>query len=251
MSTGNILGAFLGGAIITVVGIGEAFLLIGIFYVAAFALLLTIPSPHHTRRRSTRSALHEVRLAIGYTRRNRTLIGMLGVTVIINFFLFPFLPLIPVFADRLEVNALLAGLLGSAMGIGTLIGAIGLAAWPNLHRGRTYAGGSVLALVLLAVFALMETYPAALLAMIVVGIGLAGFSTMQSVLSMAASAPRMRGRAMGMLSMAIGALPFGTLALGGLAQAIGPADGVTAGAIAGLIALALWLAWHPEVRRFP
>jgi predicted MFS family arabinose efflux permease len=252
ISTGNILGASLGGAMINFIGIGEAFLLIGAFYLAAFALLLTVPSPpHDSRRRSTRSAFHEVRLGIAYTRRNQTLISMLGITVIINMFFFPFLPLFPVFADRLEVNALLAGILASSMGIGMFLGAIGLAAWTGLHRGRAYAGGSAIALIFLTIFALMNSYPAALVTMIIAGVGMAGFSTMQSLLSMAASAPRMRGRAMGMLSMAIGALPFGMLALGGLAQAIGTEEAVTAGAVAGLIALALWLVIRPEVRRFP
>jgi predicted MFS family arabinose efflux permease len=237
---------------INFIGIGEAFLLIGAFYLAAFALLMTVPSPaRDSRRRSTRSALYEVRLGIAYTRRNQTLISMLGITVIINLFFFPFLPLFPVFADRLEVNALLAGILASSMGIGMFIGAIGLAAWTGVHRGRAYAGGSAIALTFLIIFAAVDSYPAALLTMIIAGIGMAAFSTMQSLLSMAAAAPRMRGRAMGMLSMSIGALPFGMLALGGLAQAIGTEEAVVAGAVTGLFVLALWLVVRPEVRRFP
>jgi Na+(H+)/acetate symporter ActP len=61
----------------------------------------------------------------------------------------------------------------------------------------------------------------------------------------------MRGRAMGLLSMAIGALPFGMLMLGFVAEAVGAATAVVVSAGVGIVVLALWLLRYPEVTRIP
>jgi hypothetical protein len=54
---------------------------------------------------------------------------------------------------------------------------------------------------------------------------------------------------MGLLSMAIGSLPFGMLLLGVLAEQVGPHTAVVISASAGTVGLALWLVRHPEVAR--
>jgi hypothetical protein len=59
----------------------------------------------------------------------------------------------------------------------------------------------------------------------------------------------MRGRAMGLLSMSIGALPFSMLVLGAVAQAVGPATGVMLSVLVGLVALSLWSLRLPESLR--
>jgi hypothetical protein len=64
---------------------------------------------------------------------------------------------------------------------------------------------------------------------------------------MASVQPELRGRAMGMLSMAIGALPLGMFTLGEVAERIGPDDAVTIYAITGLVALTAWIAFRPQV----
>jgi hypothetical protein len=59
----------------------------------------------------------------------------------------------------------------------------------------------------------------------------------------------MRGRALGLLSMAIGALPFAMLLLGGVAQAVGPSAGVISSVVAGLAMMAIWSRIRPESQR--
>jgi hypothetical protein len=49
--------------------------------------------------------------------------------------------------------------------------------------------------------------------------------------------------------MAIGALPFAMLLLGGVAQAIGPSAGVIGSVLAGLTLMAVWARSHPESQR--
>ncbi len=59
----------------------------------------------------------------------------------------------------------------------------------------------------------------------------------------------MRGRAMGMLSMSIGALPFSMLMLGSYATAVGPSVGVMTSVAIGLLALSAFSIWRPEARK--
>ena len=57
-------------------------------------------------------------------RAHRTLISILGVTVIMNAFYFSFMPMVPVFADRLDVSAFWAGVLASGTSLGSIIGGL-------------------------------------------------------------------------------------------------------------------------------
>jgi hypothetical protein len=159
--------------------------------------------------------------------------------------------MVPVFADRLEVGALLAGILASANAFGSMLGTLVLARGLRLGRGAIYVGGCAIALVSLLVFAAVDVYLIALLGLAAAGAGMAGFATMQSVLIMVSASAEMRGRAMGILSMAIGALPFSMLGLGLLAQAVGSPAAVAASVVAGLIALAAWVFVRPEAARMP
>lgn len=54
---------------------------------------------------------------------------------------------------------------------------------------------------------------------------------------------------MGVLSMAIGALPLGMLSLGLAAEGIGTPPAVGLSAVAGLAAMAAWMLWRPQSLR--
>ncbi len=149
----------------------------------------------------------------------------------------------PVFAKGLGVNAFWTGVLGSAAGYGSLVGACLIAtADRRAWRVRLYAGGVGLSLSALIVFAVAAAYPLALAGLLVAGVGTAGFSTMQATLVLSVSEERVRGRVMGVLSMAIGSLPLAMFALGAIAEAAGAAPAVASSGLRGLVALALcWI----------
>jgi hypothetical protein len=66
---------------------------------------------------------------------------------------------------------------------------------------------------------------------------------------MSTSTPEMRGRAMGILSMAIGTLPFAMALLGVAAQGTGAPAAVFGSAALGVGGMLLWNALRPEARR--
>jgi MFS family permease len=80
------------------------------------------------------------------------------------------------------------------------------------------------------------------------GCGQAGFSTMQSTITMLVTPPAMRGRMMGLLSVCIGAsTPLGTLEIGMLAAAFTIQHAIAVNALVGLLLLAPIMALTPLV----
>ena len=250
MMSGTVIGGLSAGTIISVVGLGEVFLVIAVLYTVALVLILGVKVPQsHTRPPRALNLRSDLASGLRYVRGERALLSVLGVTVVMNLFYFSFTPMVPIFGERLGVGAFWSGLLLSAHGFGSAIGALVLANQASMRRGAVYVGGSFLALAFLFVFGAAPSYALALPSLCVAGFGIAGFATMQSVLVMVSSDDEMRGRAMGMMSMSIGALPFSMVALGALAGAIGPSWAVMTSVSVGLIAMVGFSAWRPEARR--
>jgi MFS family permease len=203
MTGGTLLGGLGAGTIISLLGIGQAFLLVAVAYVGAFAIMLGVPNPKSGRpagEAERNDIFDDLKAAFGYVRGHRTLISILGVTVIMNVFYHSFIPMIPVFADRLEVNPFWTGILASGPALGSIIGAFMIARGLALGRGRAYVGGSVVALVFLCGFALSGWYPLALVCLLLAGLGISGFATMQARPGLTSAEDAMRGRAMGLLA---------------------------------------------------
>jgi MFS family permease len=249
MMGGTVIGGLTAGTIISVLGIGAVFLAISVLYCTALLLLLGLrTAPRHRPVEVMPDFMNDLVTGFRYVRSHRALVSVLGVTILMNLFYFSYTPMVPIFGEKLGVGPFWSGLLLSAHGLGSVIGASVIASGLRLGRGWTYVGGSAFALMFLFLFAAMPWYPAALIALMVAGFGIAGFATMQSVLVMISAEDEMRGRAMGMLSMSIGALPFSMLLLGAYATAVGPAVGVMTSVSIGLVALVAFSIWRPEAR---
>jgi MFS family permease len=252
MQGGATVGSLGAGSVISLLGIGEAYLVIAAVYVVAFVCLAGVTPPPRARLSVAGQRLFaDVAAAFKALPGQPALVSVLGVTVIVNLFYFSFMPLVPVFGERLGVGAVLTSLLLSANAIGSIVGALFIARGLPIGRGVIYVGGSSIALCALFVFAVSGWYPAALLALLIAGVGISGFATMQSLLTMLNASDDMRGRAMGLLSMGIGVLPVSMLLLGLAAQVAGPVAGVAISVTVGLCVLATWCVKRPEALHAP
>jgi MFS family permease len=239
-TVGKFFGPLIGGLMIELSGFAGVYLLLATVYLLALGLILqvrvTLPSPTGASQPIWQSIVSGIRYAL----HNRVVLGVLCVTVIMNALAFSYVQILPVMArDHLRVGPGLMGLLASADGLGTLVGALLLAALGNLpHHGRIFALGALLELVSLLAFATSPWYMLSFVLLFCVGLGNAGFSTMQSTIILLSAAPGMRGRAVGILGLCIGSTPLGLLELGAVAAAVGApvAIGLNAG-----IGLALML----------
>lgn len=250
MTSGSLLGNLAGGAIVDLAGSGAAFCGCGLLCLLATVCLAGVGVPPRSRAAPARVSLRrQLGEGLRYAARHRALLGVLGVTVVMNVFFYTYLPLVPLFAGRLGVSAFWTGVLGSAAGFGSLAGACLIAAADRpAWRVRVYAGGVGVALAALVVFALATAYPVALAGLLVAGAGTAGFSTMQATLVISVSDEAVRGRVMGVLSMAIGSLPLALFALGAIAETTGAAPAVAGSGLIGLAALILCWSFGDEMR---
>ena len=225
----RMVGPTVGGLLLAGIGLDGVFILSVVLY--GFALLAAFRLRYrNTVSAGTGSVLARIAEGLQLVRSDRRLLGTLAVTMIYNVFGWPFTSMIPVIGqERLGLGPEGIGILASVDGMGAFCGAIVLALFlrPGWYA-RAYLGGVTVYMIMLIVFALVPLPAMAGSALLLTGLGGAGFSTMQATLVFLASPPEMRSRLLGVLSMCIGVGPVGFIALGVLADAIG-AHWATAG----------------------
>jgi MFS family permease len=169
---------------------------------------------------------------------------LLPMVATVSFMVTPYQTLMPIFAAEVfEGGAGLLGFLMAAAGCGGVIGMLALASRRDV-RGLTrwITAASLASGISVTVFALSPWLPLSLAAIAVTGFGIVVNGMSVSTMIQTIVDDRMRGRVMGLFSMAfLGMFPLGSLAGGALAEIIGaPATLAIGGAICTLAALLLW-----------
>ena len=217
------LGPALAGVSIGLLGFTGSYALLLALVGCSLSLVLSIPRDAPGRMPARRLP------ALRTVAANRTVLAVLLITVVMNGCCFPYQLLLPVIArQELGVGPVAYGLLGSASGLGALFSAVAVSAVPPRLVGRVFAGGALLLLCCIIVFALSRSYLLSVAALLVGGFGFSAFAVLQTGVILQRTAPELRGRAMGAVALGIGAHPFGALALGALAEALGAALAVAA-----------------------
>ncbi|MGH6708960.1 MAG: MFS transporter [Bradyrhizobium sp.] len=244
----RMVGPAVGGFLLAGTGIQGAFILSVLMYCTALWAVLTIRS-RIPRAAGSGAVLARIAEGLALVRTDKRLIGVLVVTVIYNIFAWPFTSMIPVIGrDRLYLGPEGVGLLASMDGIGAFVGALLAAFWltPRWY-GRTYLGGVVCYLIMVVMFALVESPALAGAALLLTGLGGAGFATMQATLVYLAAPPEMRSRLLGVLTVCIGTGPIGFVWLGWLADRIGAHNATAVTGVLGLLALAATWRWWKDI----
>jgi MFS family permease len=244
----RMVGPAVGGFLLAGTGIQGAFVLSVLMYCTALWAVLTIRS-RIPRAAGSGAVLARIGEGLALVRTDKRLIGVLVVTVIYNIFAWPFTSMIPVIGrDRLNLGPEGVGLLATMDGVGAFVGALSLALWlvPRWY-GRTYLCGVVCYLIMVVVFALAQSPALAGAALLLTGLGGAGFATMQATLVYLAAPAEMRSRILGVLTVCIGTGPIGFLWLGWLADRIGSHNATAVTGVLGLLALAATWRWWKEI----
>ena len=244
-----VVATLLGGVLIQEAGIGASFAGMAILLCLSAALLRVVPSPQAAGAGSAPpvSMASQVRASAELVRRSRRLVALLGVTVIQNVFYFSFTPIVPVVAKQFGASAVIAGALSAAAGCGQIAAGALLSSRHIKRRGLVFAGGAGGALLSLSVFASAPLLSIAFAALVVSGVGQAGFASMQSLLALESASVSERGAALGVLSTAIGSLPLGMVVIGVGAQALGARPALLVSAVTGFLALIGLMARSPEL----
>jgi len=176
-------------------------------------------------------------------------VSVLGVTAFVDFFYFSYSPLVQVIGKNLGAGPASVGLLASMTGFGMGIGSLYVARFRPARRGLVYVGGSFAAMALLIGFALSPWYAVSVVVLLASSVGMGLFGSTQSTLVMTSVPEDVRGRALGLMSTAIGTLPLGMLVLGEVAQRAGAPAAIVSSMLAGLACLVVWQIVMPEASR--
>jgi len=244
------LGPALGGWLMELTGYRGVFTAMAALYSLGTGLLIFLGSD---TERSTTSK-DKVKTAVGLREAARqiwasqTFRAVLIGTVVVTLFGYSYRNLVSVFArDVLGVDASLYGLMGSATGLGSLIGSLIIASVHVRRPGLLFSTGIALLLVSLLLFSFSSLYPLSLFLLFSVGIGSSILFAMQYTIALQSVTPDLSGRVVGSLSLAIGFGPLGMYLLGYLTEAIGPPPALALMTATGLVLMGL-LAWRfPEL----
>lgn len=248
-SFGLIVGALGGGVLIALFGAGGAYVGVSIMIgVAALLLSFVPPTPRPIREPGEQRSSFATEIAEGFrlVAKWPVIASILGVTALTNFFHFSYFPIVPVIAEQVSASPFTTGLLASATGMGMGVGAL-VVLRGGLPRGLLYAIGAAGAYVFLVGFGAFDRYALVFISLFAASCFVGLFAATQSALVMTSVDPSLRGRAMGLLAMAIGMLPLGMTILGELAEAVGAGTALIVSNLTGLVCLAVFLFRRPEV----
>ena len=245
MHSSRMFGPGLAGLLISLIDVKGGYVVAVIFYSLSVILMAAVTLPEGRIKpaigNTASNAFRNLAEGFKYVRSNNTIMAVVLITIFMNFMLFPYQQLIPVVAVRvLDIGPGLMGLMLAAEGFGALNGALVIASRSDMsYHGRVYLYGSLLALSMMLMLALSPWYGLSLLVLFILGLGTSGFGTMQGTIVMLVARDDMRGRALGIMSLAIGAGPLGALAIGAVADATSAPTAMTINAISGFILVAL------------
>jgi predicted MFS family arabinose efflux permease len=175
--------------------------------------------------------------------RHRRIRLLLLTTAIVSFFAAPVQALLPVFAaDVFHRGASVFGLLGAAVGVGSVVGALTLGRVGHRISDRVIAWAVLVVAGLLGLFAAIPWYPAGLGLMALYGGGyLFVIASINSAIQLEV-AEHMRGRVISLFMLAWAPFPVGSLVAGAVAQHVG-APGTIVAAAGFCAAWGIALAW--------
>jgi MFS family permease len=218
----RVLGPLIAGIVLATLSIGGCFLVLALLYGAGIVPLLLLRLPPILKPART-ATLRFILEGVGYCYRYPIVRGVLLVTVVMNACFFPYSQLLSVVArDVLRVGPVELGILASADGVGSLVGALLMLSSERFRRqGAVFVLGSASMCFCLLAFAASPVYLLSLLCLLLSGVGHAAFGTYQSTIILGEVGDALRARVMGVLTVAIGSSPIGMLFMGAVAGAVG------------------------------
>ena len=242
-TVGRMIGPFLGGFLIEHVGYfwphyagyTWAYAMIVVMHATAMTLTIRVRIPKVEREWRVEPIWNSLGDAVRAAFSHRQLLGMLFITIMINGLAFPARQFVPAIGrDHLNVGETLVGVLAAAESVGQLVTAVIMASVGSFrYHGRIFAAGAFSVMITSTIFVWSPWYGATFAILVLSGIGLSCFGTMQGAITMRSSPPEMRGRMVGLQSLCIGiGTPPGVLLMGWLGDQIGIQTSVTLNALA-------------------
>ncbi len=235
---GRVIGPAVGGIVLAALGPAWCFGLNGLSFLAVIGALLGMRLPTHLTPPSHEPLARQIATGLRYVLTNgpvKIILSLLGVS---TFFGFSYSTLMPAYAvDILRVGETGLGWLTASVGVGALAGSLTVASLGRVQRkGRLLVAGSFLFPTALLGFAFSRSLTFSLALLAVVGFWFVLQNTTGNTIVQLLVPDQLRGRVMSVYTLTFfGVMPFGSLLVGSIAQALGPTAGVAIGAAITLV----------------
>ena len=225
----RIIGPAIGAMLMAYLGAGWCFLLNGFSFMAVIYGLVHIEAVNYVRKKSSEeSMIKEIINGLKYIKNNLVLLETIMLISIMGVFVFNYNVLIPVFTKNvLHMAEKTYGMLMSALGAGSLIGALLMSFRSKVGPSKKLMIGSSLAIgIMLILTGSSNLYYFTALSLAITGIFNMFFSTTANTTLQINSKDEYRGRVMSVYTLVFaGSAPLGNLFSGFMAEKYG-ADAV-------------------------
>jgi len=254
----RVIGPAIGGVLIGVIGVGGCFAVNAASFLAVLLALVAMrseelrPVPHGKRPRSVTAVLRSLAEGLRYVAKT-PVVALAVVTVgVVSGVAMNFNVVIPPLARSvLQIGAPGLGLLAASVGLGSLTGALAVAALRRPHTLAIVAGGAALGLFSVGAGLASGSGAAWAVTLTVICLFAAGFGAIFMAASangsiQTATPPQLRGRVMSVYTTVFaGSTPLGALATGAAVAAIGaPGALLLAGGLGVASAVLVALRWR-------
>ena len=233
LKLGKAVGPVIGGVLIYLIGAEAGYIAVPILLAISFMFLLKTTSSLKKTSSPKDNNSKKLLDVLKTSMRDSHVLGVFLVTIIVNMFLFPYVAMVPnIGRDVLNITPFFIGLLLGADGIGSLVGALIIASQKEIKNGvRLFIYGALISSLTLVLFSFSKIYLLSLLSLFILGVSVSGFSTMQSTLVILKTQKNVHGKALGILTMAMGFHPIGALIIGFFATLQGSLFAIQASSI--------------------
>lgn len=250
--TTQIVSPVIGGFLLDSFGLSWAYVVIIALFTSGTALTLPVKPLPRTPATRGESIFATLAGSFRYAARREVILALLLLAFLVNLTGFPLNQgLVPVFArDVLLTDSTGLGWLLGAYSAGAFVGSVVIAGMGNMQRaGRLMSIGSVAWHAAIAALATATLFNVSLGVLAFAGLVQSFTMVTMSILLMGSTPSEIRGRMMGLRSLAVYGLPLGLLASGAIADTMGITftlivNGAIGIVITGVIVLALRELWR-------
>lgn len=237
----RIVGPSIAGILLSIFGPGWCFLINSLSFVGPVAALQAMDVPDTVVHQQGTSVLQNLREGLSFSNHEPNIRLQLILALIPSVFGFPYITMMPVFAnDVLHVGSSGLGLMMAFVGIGALSGALTLAsAGERRSRGMMMIVGLIIFAFAIITFSISRVFPLSLACLVLGGWAIITYSATNNTLLQTQVPDEYRGRVMSLNAMiGMGFTPLGSLLIGTIAEFAGAPWAVAIGAaICGLTGL--------------